>query len=294
MIVMTDNENNDVYSDCSDCSYQSDIDNEPLSFNFDLSNGSPINPNYFKVVHYNINSILADDKLEQLSDICQLILIDVLIITESKLDSSIPDNLITIPGYHQPIRRDRQINGRYGGGVLVYISENIIFQHRPNLQIDYFEHIWVDVKISGRIFAINALYRPPNESSENHDLFLNNMETLLNSLNNYSASHKIISSDLNFGNIYCKYPKLNSKPLDNKAPDLFSSYGFTQLIDIPTRVTRQTTSLIDLIFVDSINNIVSHGTLPQIADHDGTLSCFSIEKPKFKGKKKIIFYTRQA
>ena len=115
------------------------------------------------------------------------------------------------------------------------------------------------------------------------------METLLNSLNNYSASHKIISSDLNFGNIYCKYPKLNSKPLDNKSPDLFSSYGFTQLIDIPTRVTRQTTSLNDLIFVDSIDNIVSHGTLPQIADHDGTLACFSIEKPKFKGQKKIIY-----
>ena len=87
---------------------------------------------------------------------------------------------------------------------------------------------------------------------------------------------------------------MNSKPLDYKASDLFSSYGFTQLIDIPTRVTRQTTSLIDLIFVDSINNIVSHGTLPQIADPDGTLACFSIEKPKFKGKKKIIFYTRQA
>ena len=82
---------------------------------------------------------------------------------------------------------------------------------------------------------------------------------------------------------------MNSKPLDNKAPDLFSSYGFTQLIDIPTRVTRQTTSLIDLIFVDSIDNIVSHGTLPQIADHDGTLACFSIEKPKFKGQKKIIY-----
>ena len=68
-------------------------------------------------LHYNINSILAPGKLEQLEDNCKLLNIGVLIITESKLDSTIPTNLLTIPGYHEPIRHDRQINGRYGGGV---------------------------------------------------------------------------------------------------------------------------------------------------------------------------------
>ena len=77
---------------CSDCSYQSEIDDQSKSFNFDLSNGSPIDVENFNIVHYNINSILAHDKLEQLTDICRLLNIDMLIITESKLDSNIPTN----------------------------------------------------------------------------------------------------------------------------------------------------------------------------------------------------------
>ena len=56
--------------------------------------------------------------------------------------------------------------------------------------------------------------------------------------------------------------------MDAGAADLFSSFGFTRLIDIPTRVTKDTTSLIDLIFGRNTDNVKSHGTLPKIADHN--------------------------
>ena len=45
---------------------------------------------------------------------------------------------------------------------------------------------------------------------------------------------KILASDFNFGNCFCKNPILSPKPLDSSAPDLFESFGFKQLIDIPT------------------------------------------------------------
>ena len=48
---------------CSDCSYQSKLNEEHKSFNFNLSNGAPINVTNFNIVHYNMNSILANDKL---------------------------------------------------------------------------------------------------------------------------------------------------------------------------------------------------------------------------------------
>ena len=92
-------------------------------------------------MHYSINSILAHDKLEQLTVTCRLLSIDVLIITESKLDSNIPTNLITISGYHEPIRRDRPINGRHGGGVLMYIAEHLVFTHKKDLQSEFYQHI---------------------------------------------------------------------------------------------------------------------------------------------------------
>ena len=72
----------------------------------------------------------------------------------------------------------------------------------------------------------------------------------------------LIASDLNFGNCYCKFPILEHKPLDSAASDLFSSFGFTQLIDIPTRITENTMSLIDLIFLKDTDMVSCHGTLP--------------------------------
>ena len=69
---MNDESFSDLTSNISDMSYLSDLDDECQSINFDLSNGSPININNFNIVHYNINSITADNRLDQLSDITNL------------------------------------------------------------------------------------------------------------------------------------------------------------------------------------------------------------------------------
>ena len=138
---MSDDGLSDLMSDCSEASFLSDFENECNSCNYDLSNGSPIDSENFNVVHFNINSLLCPGKLDQLKDYCKILKVDVLIITESKLDQTIPTNLITIPGYHEPIRQDREVNGRFGGGVLMYIAENLVFEHKQNLQNSNFEHI---------------------------------------------------------------------------------------------------------------------------------------------------------
>ena len=62
-----------------------------------------------------------------------------------------------------------------------------------------------------------------------------------------------------------------------------------QLIDIPTRITDNTTSLIDLIFESNTDDVVCHGTLPQIADHEGFLVSYRIDSQKPKQKTRIIF-----
>ena len=99
---------------------------------------------------------------------------------------------------------------------------------------------------------------------------------------------------MNFGNIYCKVPILNPKPLDNSAPDLFSSFGFQQLIDIPTRVTENTVSLISLIYVNKPDDVICHGTLHRIADHDGVLVSFNTKSEKQKPKTKKIYDYKNA
>ena len=47
----------DVSSNVSDLSYTSDLDFDIQSYNYDLSNGSPVDINNFNIVHFNINSI---------------------------------------------------------------------------------------------------------------------------------------------------------------------------------------------------------------------------------------------
>ena len=104
-----------------------------------------MNINHFNIVHYNINSITAEGRLNQLSDICSILYSDVLIITESKLDQTIPNNLITITGYNEPIRRDKTVTGRNGGVILIYKAELLIFQQKNRIVNWEFEHVWVDI-----------------------------------------------------------------------------------------------------------------------------------------------------
>ena len=55
-----------------------------------------------------------------------------------------------------------------------------------------------------------------------------------------------------------------------------------------------TISLIDLIFTNMTDDIVCHGTLPKIADHEGTIVCLNTKSTKSKSKSKIIYDYKNA
>ena len=263
----------------------SEPDDQPQSINVDLSNGSPLGNDTLVVAHWNINSILAEGRLEELTENVNALKAKIVVLSETKLNETIPNNLIEIPGFHEPIRRDRNL---HGGGCLIYISQIFTYKQQKHLQSNYFENISVDVRINGDIYSINCYYRPPNV--DNHNLFLEETEKILDNLNAHNAKTKLILSDLNFGNCYSKSPLLTPKPLDDLAPEVFALHNFHQLIDIPTRVAtvkinninHTTTSLIDLIFTDNLDNLSCHGTVPCIADHYGIFAGFNCKIPKPK------------
>ena len=121
-----------------------DLDDEHFaSIDIDVdSNSNPIKSTNFTFLHYNVWSLMAEGRIDYLARICKKYAIDVLAISESKLDDTIPSDLLRIPGYHEPIRRDRTRNG---GGCVIYISDHLPFKQMVNLQSEHFEHIWVDV-----------------------------------------------------------------------------------------------------------------------------------------------------
>ena len=139
----------------ADTSFLSEPDNSPLSCNIDYSNGSPLTEDDFHVAHYNVNSITAEDKIDQLQEATKILNISVLVCTESKLDTSIPTSLIKLPGFHEPIRKDRN---RHGGGCLIYVAESFTYKEQKIIESTKYEHISVDVRVGKKILSINCFY----------------------------------------------------------------------------------------------------------------------------------------
>ena len=79
----------------------------------------------FVMAALNINSLLAH--LDDLKFFVHDSKIDVLAIHETKIDSSVSDSEIYLPGF-EVVRKDRSVNGRSGGGVCIYLQSNINYQ----------------------------------------------------------------------------------------------------------------------------------------------------------------------
>ena len=62
-----------------------------------------------------------------------------------------------IDGYQLPFRRDRLNNG--GGGLLVYLKQNVNCIRRPDLEVDELECIWLEIMpIKAKSFLISSMH----------------------------------------------------------------------------------------------------------------------------------------
>ena len=91
-------------------------------------------------IHVNVNSLLS--KTEELRDVVGYTKPAILRITESKLDSSAPDQEFNISGYS--ILRSGK--NRYGGGVACYVRADICFDRRNNFS-NSIENVFFDLLI---------------------------------------------------------------------------------------------------------------------------------------------------
>ena len=77
------------------------------------------NANRLIIAQLNINSLR--NEFDALKTIIRA-KIDILVITESKLDDTFPANQFLIEGFSSPFRLDRDPNG---GGVIIFVREDI-------------------------------------------------------------------------------------------------------------------------------------------------------------------------
>ena len=115
--------------------------------------------------------------------------IDIISINETKLDDTIKNCEVHIPGC-EFIRRDRN---RQGGEVGFYIKTSINFVVCSNLNVPNLENLWIKIrKPNSKPFLIATWYRPPCSSI---DLFLY-YESFLQKLDSRGLEYYLLG-DLN-------------------------------------------------------------------------------------------------
>ena len=83
----------------------------------------------------------------------------ILALNETRLVSSISDELLTIDGY-DIIHADRNRNG---GGVFIYIRCHVNYEKLPDLIPTGLEAVCLEIKqANSRSFIISSIYRPPS------------------------------------------------------------------------------------------------------------------------------------
>ena len=109
------------------------------------------------VVHNNIRSLPNKTLFIE----AELNSFDIITLSETWLHDNIPNENLHIKGYLPPIRRDRPENVGHGG-VAIYVKEDLICKHRPDLEVQDLEAVWVETKVNQDTLLIGCFYRPPD------------------------------------------------------------------------------------------------------------------------------------
>ena len=120
--------------------------------------------------------------------------IDVLAVNETRLDSTISDNEMHVPGY-EIVWCDRNVNGKLGGGVCFYVCQNINYSTRHNLFIDQLENLCIEIrKLRSKPFLVATWCRSPDSLIDKFSYF----ETFVGKIDAENVEYYLMG-DLNCG-----------------------------------------------------------------------------------------------
>ena len=119
--------------------------------------------NFFSCCHWNVNSILAHNKLSLLSVYSTLHKFDVIYISETYLDKAADNDALSIDGYNI-IRADYPHNQKRGG-VCICFKEQLKLKQiiTPNFS----ECILCEVSVRNKTGYIAITYRSPSQTASN-------------------------------------------------------------------------------------------------------------------------------
>ena len=188
--------------------------------------------NVNRIIFANININSIRNKFHLLtSDINNKI--DILMISETKLDNSFPNGEFIIPGYTEPYRMDRN---SHGGGILLYIRSNIPSKEIPNSRLSSpSEGFFVEINLRKKKWLISCSYIPNKSLIQNHLL---------------EISKKLDLCSSRYENFFL-FGDFNTEPNELHMEDFCLNYNLSNLIKEPTCFKNPAhPSCIDLILTN--------------------------------------------
>ena len=126
---------------------------------FEIKKLSIRNPNKIIIGNLNINSL--SNKFEQLKDIVMQH-IDILVLTETKFDNTLPTAQFLVNGFSEPYRLDRKRNR---GRVMIYIREDIPSKRLVKHVFLYnMEGLFVELNFRKCKWLLFGTYHPPSQA----------------------------------------------------------------------------------------------------------------------------------
>ena len=96
--------------------------------------------------------------------------VHILGLSETKLKEHKLTSMFQVEGYRTPFRKDNYSNG--GGGIIVYVRNDINAKRREDLEINNISCIWLEIsQDKSKLFFIGNMYRPPDSRVEYNDRF---------------------------------------------------------------------------------------------------------------------------
>ena len=162
---------------------------------------------------------------------------------------------VSIPGFETEFRNREGISG---GGVGVYIKENIIYKRRRGIENAHpeLEHVWIEVP--GRNKCSRALVGVMYISERILGPFdwLNSLENLLGYLTVYWDGMLMLTGDINIDMLR------PSDHLTKRVQGILDMFELTQIVKRPTRVTRTSKTLIDHFITNHLQKVTNTGIIP--------------------------------
>ena len=219
--------------------------------------------NSLRIIHLNIRSLNKNfEKFKNFLSECSHNF-SVICLTETWCtnDSFNSNSNYQLPNYNS-VHFERS-NNKNGGGICMYVHDTIIHKMRDDLSVSSDDNETLTIEIinkSTKNILISAFYRPPNGKMKSFKAHIKHIFE-----RNLHKNQKMFF--LGDYNLNCLDYEKNTKV--RSFLNLLFSYGMIPTINKPTRITKNTATAIDNIFINSFfNSSLMTGIIKtDISDH---------------------------